>query len=213
MKVKLQQAVVVAALIGLVFYLPAFILWCGPLFYFYNEEICEQIGTSNLWHLLLLFCGIALCAFHPKAMGVRLGRIRESLGFIALVAALAWALTAIGVLLVPDHPFQDAPPGMYLLTPVAEELIFRGFAYTALLWAFRGKTTRYGMSYAVLGSGLLFGLWHISMAGTVTWGWVWLQAAYTTLAGIMLGVVRERTNSVVPCVAAHMGSNYIVAMI
>jgi membrane protease YdiL (CAAX protease family) len=212
MKERVHQAITVAALIALVFYLPAFILWCGPLVYFYNEEICEQIGASNLWHLILLACGVVLVAFHPRAMGVRFGRIRSNLWLIGLVSVIAWFATWVGVLIVPDHPFQDAPSGMYLMTPVGEELIFRGFAYTALLWAFRGKTTRFGISYAVLGSALLFGGWHISMAGTISWSWVWLQAAYTTLAGLLLGVLRERTGSIVPCVTAHMGSNFIVAM-
>jgi membrane protease YdiL (CAAX protease family) len=209
-KVKLRQAVVVVALLALVAYLPAFILWCGPLFYFYNQEICEEIGASNLWHLILLAAGIALCILRPRATGLRWGRISENLKLIGLVSLGAWAMSAVGALLM-DHPFEDAPVGMYLMTPIGEELIFRGFAYAALVYVFPGKPTRSGLSVAVVGSALLFGFWHLSMAGTLTWWFAWIQAAYTALAGLLLGLLRERTGSVLPGAAAHMGSNYLVA--
>jgi membrane protease YdiL (CAAX protease family) len=210
MKERLRQAAIVAALIGLVICLPLFILWCGPLFYIYNQEICEDIGIGNLWHLLLLGCGVVLCLARPRAMGLRVGQIRENLRLIGTVSLAACAFSALGTLLMPDHPFEDAPPGMYLATPVGEELIFRGFAYSLLLWAFPGRTTRWGISYAVLGSAILFGAWHVSMGGP-TYGFAWVQAGYTTLAGVLLGLVRERTGSILPCIPAHMGSNYLVA--
>lgn len=208
---RLRQVAVVLTLVGLVAYLPVFILWCGPLFYLYHQDMCDEIGIANLWHLFVLAGGLLLCVFAPRATGLRLGRLRENLVLIGWVSLGAWAASALGALLVPDHPFSDAPVGMYLMTPVGEELIFRGFAYTALLYAFPGRTTRMGLSYAVVGSALLFGAWHLSMAGTLTWGFVWVQAAYTAVAGLLLGLVRERTGSVLPCVTAHMGANYIVA--
>jgi membrane protease YdiL (CAAX protease family) len=213
MKERLRPIVTVVALLGLVIYLPFFILWCGPLVYLYNQEICDELGTANLWHLLLLACGVALCIFRPRTMGIRLGKLKEHLGLIALVSGVSWVVSAAAALLITDHPFEGAPAGMYLATPVAEELIFRGFAYTALVWAFPGKSTRLGLSYAVVGSALLFGIWHVSMAGTLTWGFAWVQAAYTSAAGLLLGLVRERTGSLLPCMGAHMGANFIVATI
>src|SRR2546430_2610512 len=118
MRERVQKVITIAALLGLVVYLPIFILWCGPYFYIYNQEICEELGTGNLWHLLLLGCGATLCLVRPRTMGLRVGKLREHLGLIALVSFLAWSASAIGALLVPDHPFADAPAGMYLATPV-----------------------------------------------------------------------------------------------
>lgn len=209
---KLRQTVVVFALLGLVFALPAFILWCGPALYFANTEMCEALGVSNLWHIFVLACGVALVLVAPRAMGLRLGLVRKHLVLIGVVTVVALALSALGAALLPENPFEDGPVGMWLMTPVGEELIFRGFAYTLLLWAFpTQRTQRWGLSYAVVGSALLFGVWHIAMLGNV--GFAWAQAAYTALAGLMLGVMRERTGSVLPCVTTHMGANYVAALV
>jgi membrane protease YdiL (CAAX protease family) len=211
---RLRQAAVAVALVGLIFALPAFILWCGPLFFLANQEVCIALGIGNLWHLFVLAAGVVLIAFAPIRMGIRVGQIRAHLRLIGFVSLGAFALSAGAAWLVPDNPFEGAPPGLWLMTPVGEELIFRGFAYTLLLWAFpTQRTRRFNLSYAVIGSALLFGVWHIAMVGTVTWGFVWVQAAYTAVAGLLLGVMRERTGSVLPCVTTHMGSNYLAAIV
>ena len=212
-KTLLKQALISLALIGLVFALPAFILWCGPLFYLANQEMCHDLGVGNLWHMFVLGCGVVLVVLTPRTMGVRIGRIRAHLGLIASVSVIAFATSALGAWFLTENPFSDAPPGLYLMTPIGEELIFRGFAYTLLLWAFPTQKTRHGLSYAVIGSALLFGLWHLAMQGTVTVGFIWVQAGYTALAGLLLGLLREKTGSLLPCVTTHMGSNLVVALI
>ena len=71
------------------------------------------------------------------------------------------------------------------LTPVVEELMFRGAGYSLL--------ARFGRAVAILGVGVTFGLVH---------GLVYGLAALT-LFGLGLGWLRAKTGSVYPCIAIH----------
>ena len=175
--------------------------------------MCHELGVSNLWHMFVLGCGVVLILCAPRKMGLRLGTIRKHLALIGWVSVVAFAASALGASMLSENPFSDAPPGLYLMTPIGEELIFRGFMFTLLLWAFPTQKTRVGLSCAVVGSALLFGLWHLAMQGTVTVGFIWVQAGYTAMAGLLLGILRERTGSILPSITTHMGSNFVVAMI
>jgi membrane protease YdiL (CAAX protease family) len=71
------------------------------------------------------------------------------------------------------------------VAPVVEELIFRGLGFALL--------EPYGKWAAILGTGVLFGMWH------------GLLIALPVLAGfgIILGWLRWSTQSVYPCIALH----------
>jgi membrane protease YdiL (CAAX protease family) len=72
-----------------------------------------------------------------------------------------------------------------LMAPVVEELLFRGLGYALLL--------RFGRTAAILGSGMAFGLAHGLVGGFV------ILAGF----GIVLSWLRDRTDSVVPCILLH----------
>lgn len=73
-----------------------------------------------------------------------------------------------------------------VLAPVCEEALFRGF----LLTGFRERMSPF---WAVLGIGLLFGLYHLVLLKVITTG----------LAGVILAILVIRTGSVWPSVLAH----------
>jgi membrane protease YdiL (CAAX protease family) len=77
------------------------------------------------------------------------------------------------------------------VAPVVEELIFRGLGFALL--------APYGQWVAILGTGILFGLWH------------GLLIALPVLAafGVVLGWLRARTNSIYPCIVLHATFNGI----
>ena len=91
-----------------------------------------------------------------------------------------------------------------LIAPVCEETIFRGLVLTI----FDGKLPKW---LGILISALVFALIHlpspIAFIYTLTLG------IYTLTLGVVLGFVRYRTKSLVPCVLAHIifnATNYLL---
>jgi uncharacterized protein len=76
------------------------------------------------------------------------------------------------------------------VVPLTEELLFRGLFYF-------GLSRRYGPGAGLVGSAILFGLAHLSP----------VPILYATAAGLVLGTVAGRTQSVWPGIALHAGVN------
>ena len=74
-----------------------------------------------------------------------------------------------------------------VLSGVPEELLFRG-----ALWPHLG----------LIGTTLLFGLVHVLPRRAL-----WIYPLFATLAGLLFGLVREGTQSLWPCVLAHVTVN------
>ncbi|GIE75232.1 hypothetical protein Aph02nite_11820 [Actinoplanes philippinensis] len=120
----------------------------------------------------------------------------------ALGAAL---LTAAGygiVLLVPagrralaarsyDHPLRRALVGVPLATVIFEEVAFRG-----VLWALIADG--HGVGWATAITAILFGLWHLPDSGEV---------AFTTLAGVLLSILRAVSGGVLAPFVLHWTAN------
>ena len=83
-----------------------------------------------------------------------------------------------------------------LVTPVAEEVLFRGFVL-------RGLLDRMGPGPAVVATALVFGAFHLE-AGTI------IPIFFT---GLALGWLYVRTGSLWPCIAAHAGQNAIALLV
>lgn len=83
-----------------------------------------------------------------------------------------------------------------LISPVAEEIVFRGLVYNRLC-------RQFGLSFAIIGSSLLFGIYH----GNV------VQALYGFILGLMIAVLYERYASFVVPVLLHGAANICVYVI
>ncbi len=83
---------------------------------------------------------------------------------------------------------------MCLFAPVAEELIFRGYAYTA--WV---RSMGWGLAAVI--TSLMFSLLHIQ------YGWVAL--IYVFALGMLLALLRRLSGSVIPCIVLHSCANAI----
>jgi hypothetical protein len=81
------------------------------------------------------------------------------------------------------------------LGPLMEELFFRGFLYPVL-------KRRFGVATGVLVTALGFGLIHAAQ-----YGYSWLSISLIFVVGIVLAVVRERSNSVAASFLVHVGYN------
>ena len=96
-----------------------------------------------------------------------------------------------------------------LRTVLLEELIFRG-----VLWAMIEK--RGGPNWALGGTAVAFGVWHIAPAfslaqrGDVQAGAAIVGVlAFTTVAGLLFGYLRRRSDSLIAPVLLHWASNAV----
>jgi len=129
-----------------------------------------------------------------------------AIGCVAIIAGLTWALGTLGLpaRVTPrsaaptpaDSLFIVAVVGSALLTPVAEEVLFRGVLYQAL----RKHT---GAVRATLGSAVLF---------TVLHWWPAMVPEFLFL-GIVLAVVFERTRSLYPSMVMHAAYNAAIILV
>lgn len=82
---------------------------------------------------------------------------------------------------------------VYLVAPVTEELIFRGFIQTRL-------RTTINVVPAILMSSVLFGITHL-MTGSI------LTALFTFFGGIIFGFTYEKTGSIILTISVHIIGN------
>ena len=149
--------------------------------------------------LLVLLSGLS-----PAAAGLTLsgfgyavsGAIVVLLGYgcALLIPAARRALAAPGF----ERPWFTALIAVPLSTVVFEEAAFRG-----VLWELIARD--HGTAWAVGVTAVLFGLWHISpdtgigaQVGTV---------AFTTLAGVVLALLRDVSGGLAAPIAVHWAAN------
>lgn len=103
--------------------------------------------------------------------------------------------------------WRTVSPFLVILTVAAlpalsEELFFRGYLFQAL-------QTASGSITAIVLSSLLFGLFHLVTA----MGMMSERFLVTTLLGLVLGIVRWRTGSVLPGMLLHAAHNSVLVLI
>ncbi|HEV2103185.1 MAG TPA: type II CAAX endopeptidase family protein [Candidatus Acidoferrum sp.] len=87
-----------------------------------------------------------------------------------------------------------------LVAPLVEETLFRGYLYPVFARSF-------GVTPAILLTGLLFGLMHGSQTG-----WAPGLVAMLTLVGIVFTLVRARTGTVFASFLMHLGYNLLISL-
>lgn len=153
--------------------------------------------------LLAPVCLIAIRRHHAttKDFGLRSFAVRRAFGLIGLTVLLYLAESYLWTFVRGRRPlpfyFGHGPWALLLdlaftsaMTPMIEELFFRGFLFPAV-------NIRFGFWIAALSSGLLFGLGHPAVVPQAT-------------LGIALPWLRERTGSLWPCIIVHSAINTIV---
>ena len=133
--------------------------------------------------------------------------ISTLVGFFSVIFSTFWVklLVQIGV----EHDKQEMVSllvyeegGVQLITitfvvliaPIVEELLFRGLLLPSLV-------ENLDEGFAIVLTGLLFGLMHLES---------WTSVPPLIVFGILLGILRQRYNSVVPAIIAHFINNLVV---
>lgn len=139
-----------------------------------TATVSRETGSGALLSVLMLSCaGIAvnnLIALTPLT--------EQSAGYQAVEQAfyssgLGWEILALG-----------------LISPVVEELLYRGLVQERLQLAF-------GRTAAVLGSALIFGILHMNT----------VQALYSAVLGLLLALLMERYHDVRVPMLGHIAAN------
>jgi len=156
----------------------------------------------------LLFAGRAGQVL-PAQFGLVRTRIRPAIGWMLLAYVVYVALGQVWAQLVDADKVDKLPDSLgadqsavalvavcvlvTVIAPLAEETFFRGYFYGAL------RNWR-GPWLAALLTGLVFGAIHAGGTDAVF-------LVPLALLGVMLCVVRERTGSLLPCIALHAINN------
>ena len=105
---------------------------------------------------------------------------------------------------------------IWTITPVEEEILFRGFAYAFLLRVFKlspDSSFREALPIFVLGS-VWFSLWHLSPVAVAKYGWdiMRLQLISTFVAGMIFNGLRHWTRSIWLVIPVHAAGNFMVSI-
>ncbi|GAK58471.1 hypothetical protein U27_05445 [Candidatus Vecturithrix granuli] len=120
--------------------------------------------------------------------------------------------------LVPyEVPFKRMGFVVWTMTPVQEEILFRGFLYALTLQLFHFTPTssfRSVLPAFILGAAW-FALWHVTPYAIMTHGWyaVGTQAIVTFFAGILFNALRHWTGSIWLVIPVHAAGNFFISMI
>ncbi len=113
--------------------------------------------------------------------------------------------------------FKDMGIVVWTMTPVSEEILFRGFLYTLLLRIFRvpPNPSWKDVLPVLLFGGLWFSLWHLVPSAVVNYGWEFIgaQLVITFFAGILFSGLRHWTGSVWLGMPIHAAGNFMVSFL
>lgn len=153
--------------------------------------------------------GAVLVAFIALAMLVWFARLVKdrplwqktavAAGFL-LFPVGAQILTRLGTVVVSILYF-------YLFVALSEEIFFRGYIQSTLNAAFNRPCQFWGITFGwgLILSSVFFGLWHVGgNAAAISWP----QVLWTIFAGMFLGLVREKSDSVIAPALLHGIMNY-----
>lgn len=153
----------------------------------YGAIVLFALGYAFLQDQLHTLFGVAWPTGPQWLAGVGVGL---ALVLLSRIAARIWPpmTRLVDGLTQAVGPLQVLPAlALALLSGVAEEILFRG-----ALWPGLG----------LLGTTILFGLVHVWPSRTF-----WVYPLFATVAGLLLGLLRQGTDSLWPSIAAHVTVN------
>jgi membrane protease YdiL (CAAX protease family) len=186
----------------------------GRLFW----NIAGYTGLFVAWK----YARLSLADIGLSRLYARRGLVYGGVCVLAIILALTGAYLVDGQLFHDpryNHPLGTTLYAVLVLLPL-KTVIFEELAFRGILPALAIKSGR-SLWQAIVLSSLAFGLWHVSTAGDLgniqlaggiilSSGWVRLGAVvFTTLAGVLLCVLRFRSRSLIAPAMVHWSVNAI----
>ena len=184
--------------------------WTTALAGHYDWSILEWLGRNNFLALLRLLFSIILIANDPAGYGVKIGQVHQKWRWILLMCATPILFTAIVYPWLPNKPFSGGPRTIWLISPVAQDLLFAGYFYQRFSQHFPGTVyPRIAAKKTILLTAFYFALWHTPGIAYSTGGYIWFQLLYTFIGACAMGLLRQYCDSLIYIVLVHMAVNWI----
>lgn len=171
-----------------------------------------DVISPDYWgSLVLLSLGGVLALPAPHSCGLTLGTLRPHWLRVLGVCVGPVILTACVYPFLPERPFRGASPDMWLLSPLAQDLLFLGVIYKYLEPHFGAYVhPLLPIRWCLPVGGLFFALYHVpNVLYGMSGGYVAFQCLYTWLGYTVVGLSRQWTDSILYATAAHMAGNWV----
>lgn len=191
----------------------------GHLFHLGGLSFFPRVPLGSTINVVVAFSIYAVAIPGPDRWRplMTLGEGTAHAAYAGAIAGLIFANAAIEFLLgVPMEPFMralvDIPHAWQLLVvllvvplaaPLGEELLFRGVVFSA----FYAQRWRYGAAVATIGSASLFTVIHAANYSQL------LTFVYLMATGVLLGMARATTGSLLFPMLLHAEANLLVTAV
>lgn len=176
------------------------------------RAIYERLGPEGFGTLfdgISMIMPLLLCLAAPVRSGLILGLWRARTAKVIGICALPIILTAI-VYPYTSRPFSGDRIGCWLISPLAQDLLFAGYLYGLFAETFSGDVhATLKIKRAVLVTAAFFALWHVPNFDAMAASYVTFQLLYTFVGSVWMLLTRQLTGSILPGVATHMAVNFI----
>ncbi|WP_251389728.1 CPBP family intramembrane glutamic endopeptidase [Mediterraneibacter agrestimuris] len=182
------------------------ILLKSAVFTFFSRTLISDTIFSLLFMGAASVCILLICK--QRQIDLRILPAKISMAY--------WIFTFLVIVIFAATPFITQSTSLYdilfliygaAITPIFEELIFRGYVWMAL--------EKHGRKFAYLSTTILFALWHIGYVDTVLWRVSYFNHTASIpqiifwkvitgfIYGILLGAVRYKTNNAYSSMLLH----------
>jgi membrane protease YdiL (CAAX protease family) len=171
-----------------------------------GQVVEVPVGTLTLAAALLL------TAWSPARFGWTWRDTGRQWRVVLVTLLVVIGLVAIYRALGQRAPYEPSA-AEFLVVPLGEEALFRGFVVTVLtLWFARSMSPASAAACAVVAGAVGFGVGHLGNLGYVPAGFVVIQAVVATALGLIAGWLRVRTGSLVGPVMLHGAMNVVAVL-
>jgi membrane protease YdiL (CAAX protease family) len=174
----------------------------------------DAVGQHNWYGAAELVFSLLLALSTPCASGLGLGTPSHNGKALAALMIAPPLIAAIVIPQLPERPFSGQGISTWLLSPIAQELVFFGFVFGRLQPSFPEPiAARLRVSWGIVFTALCFSLSHVwgFESAKITASYVGFQLAYTFVGGLVHGLIRQLSGSVWYGVLVHMAVNWIAA--
>jgi membrane protease YdiL (CAAX protease family) len=177
-----------------------------------SESWRERIGQHNYTDLLHLIVALLIVIANPQSSGLGPGHFGRHWKLLSLLMIVPPAIAAIVIPRLPERPFAGHEIGAWLLSPVAEELLFTGFLFGQLIRHFPNPISpRLRVPVAVILTAAFFSLHHVwnLTSSKMSVNYAVFQLSYTFVGGLIHALIRYWSGSIWYAVLVHMAVNWI----
>jgi uncharacterized protein len=168
---------------------------------FFMQFFFEPVAISLLW--VAIAFGLCLSQIKYAGLDFDTKTIQHNYNYILRDYGIVLMGLILFILLGFHQYFSTVrfPLVFFIVTPIVEELIFRGYIY--------GKLEQLKKYSPVIITSALFALHHLQYFNYRPTPFALFQIGYTFILGLLLGDVRKRSGSVYLSILLHVIINFV----